>query len=859
MEFKDDSIKKADILPPPPPLPSPIPQRSIDHISFQQDQHDPSIKNNITSDPENVSRSMSKDHLTGNIPQPEPDQYRAWDNSNAADENDLRSNDNHRKGDGIMAEHDTVSSALDMVKCFVPETDDPNLPSLTFRVWALGIMFTVVLSIVNQFYWFRDLPVVLNIVVVQILAYPFGKALEIILPQREFTLSLWRNSDRLRWTFTLNPGKFNVKEHTLIVAFANSGASTAYAIDLIVVRKMAYHDDLSVIHCIVLLFSSQLLGYGLSGFVRSLLVCTPSMVWPDKLLTVVLLRSFHENSESETTFASKDGCSNDPSQTGETLKAKRQWKWSRLQMFCALCLVSFIWYLLPGFFFRSLTSLSLLCYAFPHNHLAHILGSGYHGLGFLSFTLDWNVVISPFLADPVSTPLTVGINVFCGFIAFMWVAVPLAYFFDLWDSAKLPLYDIRLWTTRFGEYNISSVMVDGTFNEDAYRNYGPVRLSTPLSLQYAVSFAGLASLISYVALYHGKLAMRYVTPVIHSMLSKLNVCGRRLTSLKRDKEKDDIHGTLMQNYPDIPTWWFVSLLVISIVCGMVACELFKFGLTWWGFLICLAIPFALIIPIGIVQALTNIQPGLGVVAEMIGGFLFPGRPVANMLFKVYGYITMTQGLSFTSDLKLGRYMKIPPRQMFMCQFVGTLLASVCQLSTTIFILDRVSNICTPSAFPWTCRSAHLFHTVSVLWGLVGPYRMFIRDSPYYPLFFGFLGGALLPILVYLLQRKFTRVRWLKHVNIPVALNGLSAIPMIPPLSFQWWFGTNILFNYVLRNYRKEWWKRYAFILSSALTTGLVFSGMFIFFVLSRYLPNVLWWGNRSEHCSLALVPWKKDQ
>lgn len=30
-----------------------------------------------------------------------------------------------------------------------------------------------------------------------------------------------------------------------------------------------------------------------------------------------------------------------------------------------------------------------------------------------------------------------------------------------------------------------------------------------------------------------------------------------------------------------------------------------------------------------------------------------------MLFKTWGYTTMTQALQFTSDFKLGHYMKIP--------------------------------------------------------------------------------------------------------------------------------------------------------------------------------------------------------
>lgn len=49
----------------------------------------------------------------------------------------------------------------------------------------------------------------------------------------------------------------------------------------------------------------------------------------------------------------------------------------------------------------------------------------------------------------------------------------------------------------------------------------------------------------------------------------------------------------------------------------------------------------------------------------------PRAPVANMCFKVYGYISMAQALTFVADFKLGHYMKIRPRAMFTAQMVGT--------------------------------------------------------------------------------------------------------------------------------------------------------------------------------------------
>ena len=49
------------------------------------------------------------------------------------------------------------------------------------------------------------------------------------------------------------------------------------------------------------------------------------------------------------------------------------------------------------------------------------------------------------------------------------------------------------------------------------------------------------------------------------------------------------------------------------------------------------------------------------------GYVLPGKPIANLLFKIYGRISTVHALSFLADLKLGHYMKIPPRCMYTAQ------------------------------------------------------------------------------------------------------------------------------------------------------------------------------------------------
>uniref|UniRef100_A0A453PBD7 Uncharacterized protein n=1 Tax=Aegilops tauschii subsp. strangulata TaxID=200361 RepID=A0A453PBD7_AEGTS len=65
-------------------------------------------------------------------------------------------------------------------------------------------------------------------------------------------------------------------------------------------------------------------------------------------------------------------------------------------------------------------------------------------------------------------------------------------------------------------------------------------------------------------------------------------------------------------------------------------------------------------------------PGLNVITEYAMGLIMPGYPIANVCFKVYGYMSMSQAVAFLSDFKLGHYMKIPPRSMFIVQVIKPL-------------------------------------------------------------------------------------------------------------------------------------------------------------------------------------------
>ncbi|RVW89069.1 Oligopeptide transporter 6 [Vitis vinifera] len=57
------------------------------------------------------------------------------------------------------------------------------------------------------------------------------------------------------------------------------------------------------------------------------------------------------------------------------------------------------------------------------------------------------------------------------------------------------------------------------------------------------------------------------------------------------------------------------------------------------------------------------QPGLNIKIEYIIRYMYLGHPVSDMCFELYGYISMTQALTFLANFKPGRYTKIPPKSM----------------------------------------------------------------------------------------------------------------------------------------------------------------------------------------------------
>lgn len=186
---------------------------------------------------------------------------------------------------------------------------------------------------------------------------------------------------------------------------------------------------------------------------------------------------------------------------------------SRAKFFLIALICSFSWYLVPGYLFTTLSSISWICWAFPKSVTAQQIGSGMRGLGLGALTLDWSVVAS-FLFSPLISPFFAIVNVFLGYVLIIYIAIPVSYWgLNLYGANKFPIFSSHLFTSQGQSYNINAIVND-KFEIDLkkYEQQGRINLSMFFALTYGFGFATIASTMTHVGFFHG----RYVSPILRT-------------------------------------------------------------------------------------------------------------------------------------------------------------------------------------------------------------------------------------------------------------------------------------------------------------------------------------------------------
>ncbi|KAJ7895019.1 OPT-domain-containing protein [Mycena leptocephala] len=652
----------------------------------------------------------------------------------------------------------------------------------------------------NQFFSIRYPSIWVGPNVAQILAVPLAKFME-FLPSTQF--------DTFGYTWSLNPGPFNPKEHMLITIMANVGFFAPYTNDIVWVQYLPLYFNqgwaLSFGYQILVALSTNLIGYGLAGLTRRFLVYPAHAIWPGNLAIIALNRAFHSE---KTTLANG-------------------WMVSRLRWFLYCFCGMFIYFWFPDFICEALSYFNWMTWISPMNvSLAAITGSVF-GLGFNPLpTFDWNMITVG--VDPLISPFFTTFNVFLGVHTLHLPIIVGIWYTNVWQTGYLPINSNIVFDNTGELYNVTNAVGSDTlFNQTMYENYSPAYLSASNALLYGVFFAVYTATLSHAFLYHRH-------EIIHGFKS---ILSRGKTS---DVHKD-VHVKLMEAYKEVPEWQYFLVLVFAIVIGAVGVGVYPTQTSPAVVLYGVFLAIIFVIPIGIIASITNVEITLNVIAELFGGLWFPGNAIAMNYFKSYGYVTTHQTISFAQDLKLAHYMHIPPRLTFAVQIYATVISTFVCTAILNFQMTKIPGVCTEDQVNhFTCPDVNTFFTASVLWGTLGPKRMFGAGGIYNGLLWCFLIGALLPIPFYFLRKK---VKAFEYIHIPVLLTG--GLIWAPYSMANIWPAVPIgyLFNVFIKRRYIAWWSKYNYVTTTAFSAAIAICGIVIFFAIEWPGVEINWSGN----------------
>lgn len=701
------------------------------------------------------------------------------------------------------------------VRAVTDPFDDPHIPVDTFRVYVIGLFWTFIGSVVNNFFVHRMPSIALGSHTIQLLLLPSGKLWEKVFPLNK-KLKLPGG-----YEVNLNPGPWNYKEMMLTSIMYLCSSGTPYAIYNIFVMKLDKFYGLKWVtftYQILLVFSTQFLGFGFAGVMRKVCIYPLKSLWPTVLPTIALNRALINQDEN-----------------GQPIYG---WTISRYSFFFVIFMFSFFYNWIPSFFFKALSTFNWPTWFNPNLlHLANITGSNI-GLGLNPVpTFDWNILNA---AGCLTIPFYTYINQYLGSVLAFFVICIIYYTNNKW-TAYLPINTNELFNNKGEVYKVHNILnKDNHFDQNKYKEIGPPYFSAANLVVYGAYFA----LYPFAIFYH-------ILSEWDSMKTSFKNVGKTLYESFTFQSKsiygtflNDPHCKMMALYDEVPDWWFTAILLLSTFAGILCVLVYPTETPVWGILFTIAINFVFLIPLTAIASVTGFSFGLNVLVELIVGYAIPNSGLALITLKSYGTNIDHQAANYITDQKLAHYAKIPPRAIFKGQMISTLLSIVMALLICNWQLNNVEDICERhQANKLSCPGANTFFYSSVQYGVIGPAKVF---SGVYPVLkWCFLLGFLLVIPCLLFKhygpRKLTR-----YFNPTIIIGGFLLYAPYNLLYYTGGLYLSYLFMYHIKKNYLLWWEKYNYILTSALSAGVAFSALLIFFTVKYDSLEIKWWGNEVQ-------------
>ncbi len=392
-----------------------------------------------------------------------------------------------------------------------------------------------------------------------------------------------------------------------------------------------------------------------------------------------------------------------------------------------------------------------------------------------------------------------------GFVLATWVITPIIYFTNVWNTYDHPIAEVTRSSSVWSALGLVST---------------------------AAAFANLPAVLVHTLLHHSKNLWK-------------ELCTRSL-----DKKGNDVHCRLIALYSDVPDWWFVIASVLAFVVILVAGQVSSI-IHWYETFFALIVPTILVLPFGMVASITGqaIQnPSVYYLLVIIATSLWVTDKSTMLAFVTIGYSTYCQTLQLVTNMKLGHYMKIAPRTLFLVQGVACLITPSLSVGIQFYFFKKdgfITNDTTPVAtgsFELTSVGAAIDNQTQFFGSTNWENRK---------LLWSLLIGAVLPIPFWLASRRW---KWCRLVHIPLILTYISWMPIASAGALFTWLLIGLLATIL---FDKLCWKRHIYLTSSALNAGFYLCWLIIGGPLAVYGIHFPSWrgfgGVHQDGCPLSLL------
>ncbi|KAF3800837.1 Oligopeptide transporter 5 [Colletotrichum gloeosporioides] len=696
----------------------------------------------------------------------------------------------------------------ELVRTVVGFKDDPSLPVITFRSILLSTVFCAIGSTVSQLSYFRTTTAPFPVFFVILASAPLGRLLARILPA--YTVPLGR------FSFSLNPGPFSIKEHAIIGIAANAGSQGQWATFLPTNAALYYGITMNPAIALFFGWGASLLGFAFAAMVRKILIDDPEFIFPLSLQQVTLYRSMQGKSELHKSVSQK-----------------------QMKVFWWILLGTFVWQFLPEYIFPFVAALAPLCWFASRNHVVNFLGAGRGGVGLLNITLNWSNITSTVITYPYSVQVTI----FVGFVITTWILIPVAYFGNLWGSPTYNIMSNGVFQKNGSSYPFESLIYTDSsgnqhVNETRYHEVG-------------LAYSG--------AQYTWEIFMWYASYISSFVWCGLFLGPKIVKIWKARKDKGEYHqdrlSRIIQQYSGLTLWEWGLLTAIPIGILLVIVATKSIWMPTWTYFVALGFGAAAMLPMSLVYAMSDYSIKVGFFNELIYGYMIDARgssrhPLGQLAYRIISGNVWYDARIVLEDQKIGHYLHLPPRDVIGIQIIANMLALPINYGVMRWVIaskfDYVSGRVPDPAGQWTGQEFKSYNTAGIQYALVGPKKLF-ASSFFKPVLYGFPAGAIAPIVIWLLHKKFPKARfdlWNSTIFFASAATFHGNLSTGPFTTFL--VGT--FFNFYLYRYRHKFWNKWAYISGAALDTGFNANLLFIFIFLGTTgAVMVNWWGNNADN------------